>query len=42
MWLLKTEKEWSLVTVGTLARQSSIANLWVQNNDISKTKIRKI
>ena len=40
--MLKTEKEWSLVTAGTLARESSIPNFWVQNNDISKTKIRKI
>ena len=41
VWLLKTEKEWSLVTVGTLARKSSIANLWVQNNNISKLKSEK-
>ena len=39
--MLKTEKEWSLVTVGTLARKSSIANFWVKNNDISKLKSEK-
>ena len=39
--MLKTEKEWSLVTVGTLARKSSVANFWVKNNDISKLKSEK-
>ena len=40
VWLLKTEKEWSLVTVGTLARKFH-ANFWVKNSDISKLKSEK-
>ena len=41
VWLLKMEKEWSLVAVGTLARQTSLPNLWVHNNDIVKLKSEK-
>ncbi len=41
VWILKKEKEWSLVSVGTLARQNSSPNLWVHNNDIVKLKSEK-
>ena len=41
VWILKKEKEWSLVTIGTVARQNSIPNLWVLNDEIIKLKSEK-
>ena len=41
VWILKKEKEWSLVTVGTLARKEFNHNLWVKNDDIIKLESEK-
>ena len=41
VWLLKKEKEWSLVTVGTIARKDFKHNLWVKNEDIVKLESEK-
>ncbi len=38
----RKEKEWSLVTIGTLARKEFGHNLWVKNEDIIKLRIRKV
>ena len=41
VWILKKEKEWSLVTIGTLARKEFNYNLWVKNEDITKLESEK-
>ena len=41
VWILKKEKEWSLVTIGTLARKDFSHNLWVKNDDIVKLESEK-
>ena len=41
VWLLERKKDWSLVTVGTNARQTFTANLWVQNTELKKMKSEK-
>jgi len=41
VWILKKEKDWSLVTVGTLARKEFNHNLWVKNDDIIKLESEK-
>ena len=38
---LKNEKEWSSVTIGTLARKEFKHNLWVKNEDIIKLESEK-
>ena len=41
VWILEKEKEWSLVTIGTLARKEFGHNLWVKNEDIIKLESEK-
>jgi DNA-directed RNA polymerase subunit beta len=41
VWILKQKDDWSLVTVGVLARKAVNANLWVQNKDIIKMQSEK-
>jgi DNA-directed RNA polymerase subunit beta len=40
-WILKQEDDWSLVTVGVIARKGLDANLWVKNKDITKLDSEK-
>ncbi|MEC8099878.1 MAG: DNA-directed RNA polymerase subunit beta [Pseudomonadota bacterium] len=41
VWLLKQQKDWSLVTISVVARQNYSSNLWVHNTEIEKTKSEK-
>ena len=41
VWVLRQEKDWSLVTVGTLARKEFNHNLWVKNDDVIKLESEK-
>jgi len=41
VWILKIEGDWSLVTLGVLARKGLDANLWVENKDIIKLDSEK-
>ena len=41
VWLLEQKKDFSLVTVGTVARQSLPANLWIDNSEFKKIKSEK-
>ncbi|MAJ24057.1 MAG: DNA-directed RNA polymerase subunit beta [Rickettsiales bacterium] len=40
-WILKQENDWSLVTVGVLARKNSKHNFWVKNESIIKLESEK-
>ena len=41
VWILEKQKEWSLVTIGILARKEFSHNLWVKNDDIIKLESEK-